>query len=42
MDNDVCYECRNAAIEAEGVCAECLADLRKTWAKMDEWLMDNS
>jgi len=40
--SEPCYECGLNPAEAEGACAECLADLRKTWAKMDEWLMGNS
>jgi hypothetical protein len=42
MDNDICLECRVFPIEADGLCEECLTDLRQTLAKMDEWLMDNT
>jgi hypothetical protein len=39
--SEPCFECGINTAIVEGVCEECLEELRKTWNKMDDWLMGN-
>ena len=40
--SEVCKECRLYLIVDDGLCQECFNELKDTWQKMDEWLMDNT